>query len=132
MKHTLKLIVLTSLLILGFNLLVGELYAGCGMCAMGEKDVDIVTQASPVTLKAKVICLGCALKKEQGAKAQCSVYGHQHALKTEDNKIWTILENDVSTTLINSHEYAGKEVEITGKKFGGSQIIELESFKFIE
>lgn len=78
------------------------------------------------TFQATVICLGCTLKKTQGAKAQCSLYGHVNALKTADDKIWTILENDTSVELINSHEYAGKKVEITGKKFSGSQVIEIE------
>ena len=133
MKQVLRLLGFVVLSVLFFHLWIGEASAHCGMCGMGEEDkVEAVTKASPVTLKAKVICLGCSLKKEQGANAQCSVYGHQHALKTEDGKIWTILENDISTELINSHEYAGKEIEIAGKIFGSTQIIEIESFKLVE
>ena len=93
---------------------------------------DVVTKAAPVTFKGEVICLGCSLKKEQGAKAQCSIYGHQNVIKSEDGKIWTILENDVSTELISSHGYVGKEVEIIGKHFGNTQTIEIETFKVIE
>lgn len=79
-----------------------------------------------------MVCLGCTLKKEKGAQAQCSVYGHKNAIRTGNGKIWTILENDASNELINSHEYGGKEVEITGKKFIDAQIVEVESFKIIE
>lgn len=132
MKTTLRLLGFVVSLALLSNVWIGEAYAHCGMCGMGGEKVEAATQTSPVTLKAKVICLGCTLKKEQGARAQCSVYGHQHALKTEDGKIWTILENDASTELINSHEYTGKEVEVTGKKFNEAQVIEVESFKVIE
>jgi len=131
MKTTLRLLGFVVSLALLFNVWISEASASCGGCGTGEK-VDTITQATPVTLKAKVICLGCALKKEQGAKAQCSIYGHKNALKTEDGRVWTILENDVSKELINSHEYAGKEIEIAGKIFGSTQIIEIENFKLVE
>lgn len=128
-----KLLVIAILFGLLFSFGVNETFAHCGKCGMGEKEeIEAVTKASPVTFKAEVICLGCSLKKEQGAKALCSIYGHANALRTEDGKIWTILENDVSTELINSHDYAGKEVEIIGKKFANSSVIEVESFKVIE
>ncbi|MBU4342440.1 MAG: hypothetical protein KKG01_05565 [Candidatus Omnitrophica bacterium] len=132
MKLDLKLAGVVVLLALVFNVWTSEAYASCGGCGAGGESVDAVTEALPVSFKAEVICLGCALKKGQGAKTQCSLYGHVNALKSEDGRIWTILENDASTGLINSHEYAGKQVEITGKKFGGTQIIEIENFKLVE
>ena len=82
-------------------------------------------------IKGKVVCQGCTLKKEKGAKAQCSIYGHINAIKTKDGKIWTILENDKSTELINNHDYAGKDIEIKGKKFAEAQIIEVDTFKVL-
>ena len=82
-------------------------------------------------IKGKVICQGCTLKKEKQAKAQCSIYGHINAIKTKDGKIWTILENDKSTELINNHDYAGKDIEIKCKKFAEAQIIEVNTFKVL-
>ena len=131
MKQILKLVGFAILLVLVLNVWISEASANCGGCGTGEAKLDTVTEASPVSFKAGVICLGCALKKGQGAKANCSLYGHVNALKSEDGRIWTILENDVSTELISSHEYAGKDVEITGKKFGGTQVIEIETFKIV-
>ena len=81
------------------------------------------------TIQGKVICLGCTLKSEKGAKAQCSLYGHTNAIRTVDGKIWSILENDQSTDLVKNHDYAGKDVEISGKKFVDAQTIEVGSFK---
>ena len=46
-------------------------------------------------------------------------------------KIWTILENDKSTELINDHDYAGKDIEIKGKRFAEAQIIEVDTFKVL-
>ncbi|MFH1854711.1 MAG: hypothetical protein ABH815_05305 [Candidatus Omnitrophota bacterium] len=130
MKTALRLLGFVVPLVLLSNIWIGETYAHCGRCGVEEK-VEAITHALPVTLKAEVICLGCALKKGQGAKANCSLYGHVNALRSEDGRIWTILENDMSTDLINSHEYAGKQVEIAGKKFGGAQVVEIETFKLI-
>jgi len=132
MKLDLKLVGVVVLLALVLNVWTSEAYASCGGCGTGGEKLDAVTEASPVSFKAEVICLGCALKKGQGAKAQCSLYGHVNAIRSEDGRIWTILENDVSTELINSHEYAGKQIEITGKKFSGTQVIEIETFKITE
>lgn len=131
MEQILKLAGFAILLVLVLNIWTSEASANCGGCGAGEARLNAVTEASPVSFKAEVICLGCALKKGQGAKANCSLYNHANALKSEDGRIWTILENDISTDLINSHEYAGKQVEITGKKFAGTQVIEIETFKII-
>lgn len=132
MNRALQLVAFVVLLVLFFSAWGGETYAHCGRCGVEEGKVDVLTEASPVSFKAEVICLGCSLKKTQGAKANCSLYGHVNALRSEDGKIWTILENDISADLINLHEYVGKEVEVTGKRFGGSQVIEIESFNIIE
>lgn len=106
------------------------LTAGCVEWKKKTSTQEAVTESG--TFQATVVCLGCTLKKEQGAKAQCSVYGHKNALKTADGKIWSILENDASTELLNNHEYAGKRVEIAGKKIPEAQVIQVDSFKVIE
>ena len=81
------------------------------------------------TIEGEVVCLGCSLKKEQSASAQCSIYGHTHALKTEDGEVLTFLENDESTDLINNHDYKGKKVKIKGRRFQGSNVVEVDSVK---
>lgn len=118
------------LLGISLTLLLGRFaFAHCGMC----KDSLAYAQEGTVeTIKGKIICLGCTLKKEQGAKAQCSIYGHINGLRTADGKIWTFLENDNSTKLINDHDLAGKTVEIKGKKFEDANYIEIESYKILE
>lgn len=128
-----KLVALTISVSLLFALGINQAFAHCGMCGMEQKageEKAVVSQTE--TFQAKVICLGCTLKKEKAAKAQCSIYGHKNALRTEDGRIWTILENDVSAELINSHDYAGKKVEIKGKKYKGAQVIEIATLKLLE
>lgn len=113
--------ILSSILILG--LLVTNL------SSIGFAQEE--TKEKYETIQGKAVCFGCTLKKEKGAKAQCSIYGHTNAIRTKDGKIWSILENDKSTELINNHGYAGKDIEIKGKKIKEAQTIEVESFKVL-
>ena len=108
-------------------LTLGLLVTGLSSPAVGEEK----TETGYEIVQGKVICLGCTLKKEAGAKAQCSIYGHTNAIKTKDGKTWTILENDKSTALIRDHSYEGKDVEIRGKKYIDAQTIEVESVKVL-
>lgn len=85
--------------------------------------------AESTVIHGDVVCFGCALKKEQGAKAQCSVYGHVNAVRLGDGKIWSILENDQSKELVQNHDYAGKHVHIQGRQIPEAQTIEVESFE---
>ena len=86
-------------------------------------------KANMVTMKGTLACLGCDLKKAHGAGAQCSVYGHKHALKTANGKYYTFLENAKSEPLIKGEAMHGKQVEVRGTVFPGSQVIEVMSYK---
>ena len=87
------------------------------------------TKPKTVTLKGTLACLGCDLKKAHGAGAQCSVYGHKHALKTSSGKYYTFLENAKSEPLIKGEALHGKPVEVRGTLFPGTQVIEVMSYK---
>lgn len=41
------------------------------------------------TFEGTLVCQSCDLKKNEGARAACSVYAHKHALKTDDVNILT-------------------------------------------
>jgi hypothetical protein len=85
-----------------------------------------------VNFKGTLSCLGCDLKKAYGAGAQCSVYGHKHALKTADGKYYTFLENQKSEPLIKGEKWHGKPIQVTGVVFPGSQVIEVTDYKVQE
>jgi hypothetical protein len=113
--------ILSSILVLGLAL--------TGLNTLGFAQEKTKDEYEIIT--GKVICQGCTLKKEKGAKAQCSIYGHINAIRTKDGKIWTILENDNSTELINNHDYEGSDIEIRGKRFDEARVIEVASFKIL-
>lgn len=96
-----------------------------------------LARVQDVTVVGTNYCLGCALKKEQGAAAQCSQYGHRHALKVESARgangalpqlvghSLHYLDNDQSAKLVSGDEFHGKTVEVHGKLFGAERIIEV-------
>lgn len=112
---------------------------------------EAVTQATPqlaadeVVVTGQVICLGCSLKQEKGAKAQCSIYGHTNALlmqkvinaegkhvEAAEGKIYQFLHNDQSDKLITDHSLSGKTMVIVGKIYPEANILEVNFFKVKE
>ena len=112
---------------------------------------DAITTATPklqageIVATGKVICLGCSLKKDKGANAQCSIYGHTNAIVLEKvidhqgkklnelkGKIYQFLHNDQSDSLIKDHSYVGKTVIVVGKIYPEANTIEVNFFKVKE
>jgi hypothetical protein len=102
-------------------------------------------KADEAVITGKVICLGCSLKKEKSALAQCSIYGHTNALIIEmvfdaqgkfieevKGKIYQFLHNDQSDKLITDHEFAGKAMVVVGKIYPEANIIEVNFYKVKE
>jgi hypothetical protein len=94
-------------------------------------------KAEEATIVGENFCLGCSLKTEKGAAAQCSVYGHRHALKvtsaTSAGKAlpemngWILhyLETDNGQPLIKEHH--GETVTLKGKVYGAERVLEVSA-----
>ena len=105
--------------------------------------VTNTTFAEPLkelTLTGENYCVGCSLKKAEGAAAQCSVYGCKHALKVEkavDSKGEEIselegatlhyLENDASVELFKGKKYHGENVSIIGNVHLDERVVDVKS-----
>ena len=88
---------------------------------------------SKITLEGTLVCIGCSLKKLDGANAQCSLYS-QHALgfKTADGTLWNIVENAKGHEVIRSHTLIGKEgkkASITGYIYPIANMIEIDNIE---
>jgi hypothetical protein len=83
-----------------------------------------------ITLKGNLLCVGCNLKKLNGANAQCSLFAH-HAVgfKTEDGTIWNIIDNAKGHDIIRAHTLLEKNVPatITGWIYPIAHAIEIDS-----
>ncbi len=91
-------------------------------------DDPIVQKDKHASFEGKLVCLGCDLKKTEGARAACSVYGHKHTLKTEDGKYINFLENDFSKDLIKGEKYHDKDIEIHGVYHDKANVFDVETF----
>ena len=94
-----------------------------------------------LTIVGTVKCTSCDLKGAEGAKAKCSVYGHQFAIKTGkvsdekgktqtqlEGKVFSILLNDASKPLAQEKN-RGKQFKIKGRIYESDGVIEIESFQ---
>lgn len=90
--------------------------------------------AIEATVTGENICVGCALK-EHGAAAQCSKYGHQHALRvtaaSQNGKdmpemkgvILYYLTTDSSQALLKEHH--AEIVTVKGKIYPAERVLEV-------
>ncbi len=87
------------------------------------------------TVVGENICVGCSIEKEKGAAAQCSKYGHRHALKVTtattagkeipEMKGWVLhyLETDNGQPMIKEHH--GEVLTLKGKIYSEERVFEV-------
>lgn len=85
-----------------------------------------------VTLRGKIICSHEELKRLYGADVDCRVDGHRGALRTADGSVYTMLPNVKSYVLILEPKIFGREVEIKGRLFPKSMIVEVFTHKVFD
>ncbi len=88
---------------------------------------DAAKGMDKMTLKGQLVCLGCSLKKLDGANAQCNLYSH-HAIgfKAGDGTLWSLVDNAQGHDIIRAHELLGKkEATIVGWMFPVAHFIEI-------
>lgn len=85
-----------------------------------------------VTLKGELVCIGCSLKKLDGANAQCDLYSH-HAVgfRTADGLLWSIVDNEKGHDVIRAHYLLekGKKATIAGWIYPVAHFIEIDTIE---
>ena len=113
MSRSLPFLLLAALMMMSLSVLAGQ---------------DRTEQSGEhQTFSGTLVCLGCDLKKAEGARAQCTDFGHKHALKTEDGKYITFLENKYAADLMKGKHH-DQTVEVHGVYFAGANTLDVESF----
>jgi len=85
------------------------------------------TTPQQVTLKGVLSCSSCSLKSE-GARSACSEFGCTHALKTEDGRLVSLMQNKFSADLISNKKNHDKPIEITGTFFANANVLDVKSY----
>jgi len=75
-----------------------------------------------------LVCMGCSLKKSEGANSACKVYGHKHAILTDDGKYINLLENKFSADLVSGEKYDMKKVSAHGIYHASANQLDVETF----
>ena len=82
-----------------------------------------------VAVTGELVCIGCNLKKLDGANAQCDLYAH-HAIgfKTLDGTLWSIVENAKGHDIVRSHTLLeNKKAAMTGWLYPIAHYIEIDT-----
>jgi len=144
MKHKIFLTTKLLLTLILFLTLTVTAYSQDESTGKVELKKDIQQTAGgdvvSVMVEGTNICLGCTLKHEKGASAQCKIYGHRHTLKVENaydengeelnymaGWILHYLENDNSEEYITGHH--NNELKIKGKVYTNARTLEVEEVK---
>jgi hypothetical protein len=57
-----------------------------------------------MTLRGKLVCIGCILKKSSGSNSQCGLYTvHNIGLQLGDGSLWSFVDNQNGHDLIYAH-----------------------------
>ena len=97
-----------------------------GSLIAGEKTAQKAAQSD---FEGTLVCMGCDLKKSEGARAACTDFGHNHALKTADGKYIGLLENKYSADLIKGEKYHNQKMKLHGVYFANANQLDVESFE---
>ena len=108
------------LVILSVIMLVAVVAAQAGKTSKGK--------ATHESFDGTLVCLGCDLKKAEGARAACSEFGHKHALKTADGKYVNLLENQYSKDLVAGEKYHNKQINVHGVYYANANQLDVETF----
>ena len=92
---------------------------------IGEEHAEHAEHAS---FEGKLVCLGCTLKGE-GARAECSEYGHTHGLMVEDDDMIFFLPNKYSANLIDGGKFHNKMVAVSGVYYEDAHMLDVEMYK---
>jgi hypothetical protein len=117
-----------------------EKLAALGVCALFVFTLAVFAQVGngvsvvpqEVTLRGKIVCYHEELKRLYGADADCRVDGHRGVLRTADGSLYTMLPNVKSYVLTIEPKLFGREVEIKGRLFPKSMIVEVSSHKVFD
>ena len=127
-------------------LVLGALLATLSCVPTG--DAPAASESMPnqfVTVEGQNVCIGCFLKKENGAVAQCSTYGHRHALRIDKvfgadgyvvpslvGQTLHYLDNDVSAPMQQDEAFHSQKVEVKGMLYTSEHMIEVSEVNMIE
>ncbi len=108
---------------ISLTILVMEFFVVAAFAGGWDKEKGL----DKMTLTGELVCVGCSLKKLDGANAQCSIYAqHLIGFKAGDGTLWSIVDNEKGHDITRSHTLLEhKKATITGFMFPVAHFIEI-------
>lgn len=85
--------------------------------------------SSAVVLEGTLLCRDCELEHRYGIKASCRSIGHHGAIFSADGRVWNIVEQRSSATLIHDETLFGRKVIVRGRLFRGARVLVIDSYQ---
>jgi hypothetical protein len=115
----------TLLLLMFAFLAISVPVAACGNDDAKQIKASKIENAS---FEGTLVCVGCDLKKTEGARAACKTTGCTHTIKTADGQYINLLENQYSADLIKGGDYHNKPIKVEGVYFAKANMLDVKSF----
>jgi hypothetical protein len=90
-----------------------------------------IHDAGDVDFDATLLCRDCELEKRHGIRALCPTIGHHGALATSDGRIWSIVEQPGSTTLIHNSVLLGSNVRVSGRIYRSASSVSIRRYEVL-
>jgi hypothetical protein len=85
-----------------------------------------------VVLRCKVVCIACELQRMYGVGGHDGKSKHILGVRTAEGLMFTFLPNAAAEPLINDAKWLGKELDLNGRTFPKTMVIEVFRFKEID
>jgi hypothetical protein len=118
-----------SVALLTLALFVGAHGAALAGEGQAQKKDEAKAEAEHVNMEGTVVCLGCSLAKEEGARADCAEYGHTHALLTADGDYVNFLPNKYAADLMAGEKFHNKIALVHGVMYASADQLDVETYE---
>lgn len=90
-----------------------------------------IDEVHDVDLEGTLLCRDCELERRHGIRALCPAIGHHGALATRDDRIWSIVEQPASSSLIHNPDLLGTRVRAHGRLFRSASSLSIRSYEVL-
>jgi Putative zinc-finger len=104
---------------------------GAALASTIDRAVVGLDETRHVTFEGTLLCRDCELEKRGHIRALCPTIGHHGALATSDGRLWSIVEQPASSSLIHNSDLLGARVRAHGRRFRGAGSFSVEKYEVL-
>lgn len=90
-----------------------------------------IDEVHDVDLEGTLLCRDCELEKRHSIRALCPTIGHHGAVATHDGRVWSIVEQPTSSSLIHDNGLLGSKVRVHGRIFRSASSVSIRTYEVL-